>query len=454
MIPEPYRIKMVEPIRCISRTEREAVIRKADYNVFQIPANDVFIDLLTDSGTGAMSSAQWAAMLTGDEWYAGASSFFLLRDAVKDIFGFPLMMPAHQGRGAERVFFTTLLRKGNIIPSNAHFDTTRANIEYIGAQAIDLPSETTNDPSREAPFKGDMDCEKLKDILERHGAEIPFVMMTVTNNRAAGQPVSMDNLKRVSEISHRFHKPLYIDACRHAENAYFIKTRDPKYKDASIASITLEFFSHSDGMLMSAKKDGLANIGGLIALRDESVFERLKTHLILTEGFSTYGGLAGRDLAAIAVGLREAIDLEYLAHRVGQTEFLGREMLARGVPVYTPFGGHAVYVNSEEFFGKRKLKLPGQCLVVALYIEGGIRTCDLGSGMFDPEEAAKLEGLQLELVRLAIPRRTYTEGHLRYVADIAGRLHEQAERLPEVRMVFKPQYLGHFTARFELCAES
>ncbi len=450
MIPEPYRIKMVEAIRCIPREQREAVIREANYNVFQIPADAVFIDLLTDSGTGAMSSAQWAAMLTGDEWYAGARSYFFLQETIREIFGFRHVMPAHQGRGAERVFFTTLVQKGQVIPSNAHFDTTRANLEYIGALPIDLPAETTNDPGMQAPFKGDMSCDRLQETLEKQTDRIPFVMMMVTNNRAAGQPVSMGNVKAVSEICHRFHKPLYIDACRHAENAYFIKTRDPRYRDASIASIVQEFFSYTDGMLMSAKKDGLANIGGFIAVREEALFERLKSHLILTEGFTTYGGLAGRDLAAIAVGLREAIDFDYLAHRIGQTEFLGKEMQARGVPVYTPFGGHAVYVNSAKFFEKRKkLKLPGQSLVAAAYIEGGIRACDLGSGMFDGEDVEG-PGLHLELVRLAIPRRTYTESHMRYVAEIFGKLREDAEKIPALRCTFKPEYLGHFLAKFEI----
>ncbi|HSP05621.1 MAG TPA: tryptophanase, partial [Acidobacteriota bacterium] len=350
MIPEPYRIKMTEPITLVSRSQRETFLKEANYNLFQIPAEGVFIDLLTDSGTGAMSSAQWAAMLTGDESYAGARSFFQLRNTIEDLFGFAHVLPTHQGRAAEHVFFSTFVHEGDIIPSNAHFDTTRANLEWIGARPVDLPATCTNDPYRMCSFKGNMNTDKLAEILEKHCDHIPFVMVTVTNNRAAGQPVSMGNMKKISELCHEYGKPLIVDACRHAENAFFIKHRDPEYANAEIEWITRKFFHFADGMLMSAKKDGLCNIGGFIAVKNPSTYDRLRTVLILTEGFTTYGGLAGRDLAAIAVGLREAVQEDYLAHRIGQVEFLAKELDARGIPVYRPFGGHAVFVDTGRFF--------------------------------------------------------------------------------------------------------
>jgi tryptophanase len=451
MFPEPYRIKMVEPIQLIPKEQRLKMLQDANYNLFQIPAQSVFIDLLTDSGTGAMSADQWAAMMTGDESYAGARSFYELQETVLELFGFPFVLPAHQGRGAERVFFSTEVKKGDIIPSNAHFDTTRANLEYIGAVPIDLPSECANDTRIDCAFKGNMDSERLSDLLKTHSEKIPFVMMTVTNNRAAGQPVSLGNMKKVSEICHSFGKPLILDACRHAENAYFIKRRDPLRRASTILSITQEFFSYADGMLMSAKKDGLCNIGGFIAMRDQELHARLSNSLILMEGFTTYGGLAGRDLAAMAVGLKEAVQEEYLAHRIGQVEFLGRALMDRDIPVYTPIGGHAVYVDAGRFFGDEERSLPGQTLAASLYIEGGIRSCDIGSGMFSAAETTwHGKGLRLELLRLAIPRRTYTESHLRYVADIFAHLKECAEQLPLLECVYKPAYLGHFTAKYAL----
>ncbi|PWT91180.1 MAG: tyrosine phenol-lyase [Acidobacteria bacterium] len=449
MFPEPYRIKMIEPIRLIPRDQRIAVLEEAKYNLFQIPAGTVFIDLLTDSGTGAMSSEQWAQMMVGDESYAGAKSYFQLRDAVEDLFGFHFVLPTHQGRGAERVLFATEVKAGQIIPSNAHFDTTRANLEWIGARPIDLPSNCANDPNVDCAFKGNMDSSRLEEVLHSLSSNIPFVMLTITNNRAAGQPVSMGNLKKVSEICRSYKKPLIIDACRHAENAYFIKKRDPQYKNHTIAEITQEFFSYTDGMIFSAKKDGLCNIGGFLAVRDEAMLQRINEALILMEGFTTYGGLAGRDLGAMAVGLWEAVQEEYLAHRIGQVEFLGQELQDRGIPVYKPVGGHGVYVDARKFFEQREMGLPGQSLAASLYTEGGIRACDIGSGMFSESEAWNNSGLHLELVRLALPRRTYTESHLHYVADIFSQLKMQKDQIRDLHCIYKPEYLGHFTAKFE-----
>lgn len=449
MNPEPYRIKMVESISLPSRGQRELVLQEAAYNLFQVPAEMVYVDLLTDSGTGAMSAEQWAAIMTGDESYAGARSYYKLRDAVEQIFGYPFVLPAHQGRGAERVFFSTMLRKGHIVPSNAHFDTTRANIEALDARAVDLPLDCANDPARNCAFKGNMHLGQLEALLRREGDNIPFVMLTVTNNRCAGQPVSMENVRGVSALCKAHGKPLYIDAARHAENAFFIQRRDPKYVGEFIPEITREFFSHADGMMMSAKKDGLCNIGGLIALRDEATYNRLKDTLILTEGFTTYGGLAGRDLAAMAVGLREAIQEDYLEHRIGQVEFLGSRLMEQDIPVYTPFGGHAVYIDAKRFFSDPDRPFPGQSLVTSLYLEGGIRGCDLGSTMFGENDSAdSREGITMELVRLAIPRRTYTESHLRYVAEIMQWLNEIKHRIPYLNCTYRAKFLGHFTAKF------
>jgi len=439
---------MVEPIHLIPREQRQAVLAGAGYNLFQVPAGSVYIDLLTDSGTGAMSADQWAAMVTGDESYAGAKSFYMLQKTVAELFGFSHVLPTHQGRGAERVLCSSEVKKGDMIPSNAHFDTTRANLEWVGAVAIDLPTRCANDPSVDCTFKGNMDTERLADLLESHSGEIPFVMLTVTNNRAAGQPVSMGNLRKISEICREFKKPLYIDACRHAENAYFIKKRDPEYCDHSIPEIAREFFSYADGILMSAKKDGLCNIGGFLAVKDPALYRRLNESLIIMEGFTTYGGLAGRDLGAMALGLWEAVQEEYLAHRIGQVQFLGDELEARKIPVYRPVGGHAVYVDAAGFFKNENRNLPGQCLASSLYVEGGIRSCDLGSGMFADTSGGEA-GLHLELLRLAIPRRTYTESHLRYVAEVFSVLRNNMDRIPYLRFSYRPKFLGHFTAQFE-----
>ncbi len=445
-VPEPYRIKMVEPITLIPRDQRIQVLEEANYNLFQVPAGTVYIDLLTDSGTGAMSSDQWAAMMQGDESYAGGKSYYQFRDSVQDLFGFPFVLPTHQGRGAERVLFASETHHGNIVPSNAHFDTTRANLEWNGVEAIDIPVGCANDVLNPCSFKGNIDTEQLEAFLKTYSERVPFVLMTVTNNRAAGQPVSMGNIKKVSEICKSFRRPLIIDACRHAENAFFIKARDVKYAHSSITEITREFFSYADGMFMSAKKDGLCNIGGFLAVRDEDTYRRLNEILILMEGFTTYGGLAGRDLGAMAVGLWEAVQEDYLSHRIGQVDFLGQLLQRCEIPVYLPLGGHAVYVDATRFFGNHFRHLPGQSLAVSLYMEGGIRACDLGSSMFSQKQSEG--GLHLELLRLAIPRRTYTETHLRYVAHVLSQLKENMDRIPNLQCVYKPEYLGHFTAKF------
>jgi tryptophanase len=442
-MPDPYRIKMTEPIRLISRSEREAALQEAEYDLFQLPAATVFIDLLTDSGNGSMSANQWAAMMTGDESYAGSQSYYQLTDAVQDIFGFPYVLPTHQGRGAEHIFFTSEVQAGDIIPSNAHFDTTRANLEWLGARPIDLPTYCSMNPLSDCMFKGNMNVERLSQLLSEEPDQIPFVMLTITNNRVAGQPVSVENIWRVSELCKQFQKKLIIDSCRHAENSYLIQQRDPSFKKFSIKEISRKIFSYADGMLMSAKKDGLTNIGGLIALRDREIYERVNKLLILKEGFTTYGGLAGRDLAAMAVGLQEAVQHEYLAHRIGQVESLLNELQKRSIPVYTPAGGHAVYVDAGKFLGP-KFEFPGQSLAAALYLEGGIRSCDLGGSMFSGT------GFSMELLRLAIPRRTYTESHLTYVADVFEEIAKEKDRIPNLQCVYKPPFLGHFTAKFAL----
>jgi tyrosine phenol-lyase len=444
-MPDPYRIKMVEPITLIPREQREVALREAEYNLFRIPAASVFIDLLTDSGNGSMSAEQWAAMMTGDESYAGSRSFYQLEDSVRDIFGFPYVLPTHQGRAAEHVFFSSEVREGDIVPSNAHFDTTRANLEWLGAQAVDFPASCAHNPASECRFKGNMHVSTLYALLEEEKDRVPFVMLTITNNRVAGQPVSLENVAQVSEVCKKFHKKLIIDSCRHAENSYLIQQRDPESKHCSIREISRKVFSYADGMLMSAKKDGLSNIGGLIAMRDRDLYEKVNKMLILREGFSTYGGLAGRDLAAIATGLREALEQDYLAHRIGQVEFLLELLQSRGVPVYTPAAGHAVYVDAGKFFDRKKLELPGQSLAAALFLEGGIRTCDLGSSMLGRS------GISLELLRLAIPRRTYTESHLRYVADIFSEVAKHKNQVPNLYCFEKPPFLGHFTAKFAVC---
>jgi tyrosine phenol-lyase len=448
--PEPYRIKMVESIRLTPKEERVRLLELAGYNLFQVPAEAVFVDLLTDSGTGAMSDRQWAALMRGDESYAQARSWFRFYEVVKGITGMEHVLPTHQGRAAENILFSTLSKPGLVIPSNNHFDTTRANIEFFGAEALDLVVPEGKDIHAKLPFKGNMDLNRLEDLFKSRGkAHIPICMLTVTNNTGGGQPVSLENIRATSALCRKYGVPLFLDACRFAENAYFIKQREPACSGMSIRDIAKAMFECADGATMSAKKDGLGNIGGFLALRDGDLAVRLKNALILREGFPTYGGLAGRDLEALAAGLEEVTEEPYLAARIGQVTRFGEALMANGVPILEPTGGHAVYLDAKGAFPHIPGEAyPAQSLTVALYSEGGVRGVEIGSFMFGKkDDQGKLVPSAMELVRLAVPRRVYTDNHLGYVAEVAGEIVRKRDRFGGFRIVEEPPFLRHFTAK-------
>jgi tryptophanase len=449
-IIEPFRIHSVEPIRITTREERLLAIEEAGHNLFNLHADDVLVDLLTDSGTGAMSRDQWAAVQHGDESYAGSPSWYVFLDAVHDLFPFRHVIPTHQGRAAERILFSVIGGPGKTIPNNTHFDTTRANVEFTGATAVDLVIEEGRHPEVEHPFKGNMDLGRLEALLAELGpGGVPAVVVTITNNSGGGQPVSLENLRGVRAICDRFGVPLFLDACRFAENAWFIKTREPGQAGRSIVEIVREIASLADGMTMSAKKDGLANIGGWLAVNDDRLAEQCRNLLILTEGFPTYGGLAGRDLEAIAQGLREVVEEDYLRYRITSTAYLGNALADAGVPVVRPIGGHAVYLDARALLPHvPPLQYPGQALAVALYVEGGIRGCEIGTVMFGRHPDGTESPAAMDLVRLAIPRRTYTQSHVDYVIEVVRWVAERARDLPGYRIVDEPPALRHFTARF------
>ncbi|HEX6330471.1 MAG TPA: tryptophanase [Actinomycetota bacterium] len=449
-IIEPFRIHSVEPLRFLSREERLARIRRAGYNLFNLHADDVLIDLLTDSGTGAMSRDQWAAIQHGDESYAGSPSWYVFLEAVRELFPFPHVIPTHQGRAAEKILFTAIAGPGTVVPNNTHFDTTRANVEFTGAEAVDLVIPEGREPAAVHPFKGNMDLDALERLLGERASDVPVVFVTITNNSGGGQPVSLENLRGVRALCDRFGVPLFLDACRFAENAWFVKQREEGQADRTIPDLVREFASLADGMTMSAKKDPMANIGGWLALRDDALAERCRNLLILTEGFPTYGGLAGRDLEAIAQGLRECVDEHYLRYRIRSTEYLAEGLEDAGVPTVKPAGGHAVYVDARALLPQvPPLAYPGQSLSVALYEAGGIRSVEIGTVMFGRHPDGTETAAPMDLVRLAIPRRTYTQSHVDYVIEVAAALAKRASELPGYRIVHEPPQLRHFTARFE-----
>jgi len=449
-IIEPFRIKSVEPIRMTTRKEREDLIEAARYNLFDLRSEDVIIDFLTDSGTSAMSASQWAGVMQGDESYAGSPSYHRFEAAVKDLMPFEHVIPTHQGRAAERILMEVVASPGDVIPSNTHFDTTRANVESTGAEAVDLVIEAGRDPQRIHPFKGNIDTEKLETLLSERGDDVPLVMLTVTNNSGGGQPVSMANIKAAKARCEAHNTPLFLDACRFAENAYFIKNREDGYADVPIPEIVREMFSYADGMTMSAKKDALVNIGGWLAMNDDTWAMHARNQLILTEGFPTYGGLAGRDLEAIALGLKEIVDEDYLQYRIASTRYLGTALTEMGVPIVRPVGGHAVYVDARALLPHiPPLEYPGQSLAVALYLTGGIRGCEIGSVMFGRQPDGGETPAAMELVRLAIPRRVYTQSHVDYVIEVFEDVYARRDELRGYTITEEPPQLRHFTCHFQ-----
>jgi len=450
-IIEPFRIKSVEPIRMTTPEERQAKLEAAGYNIFNLHSDDVLIDLLTDSGTGAMSSAQWAGIQRGDESYAGSPSWYRFLAAVQELFPFQHVIPTHQGRAAEKILFTVVGGPGKVVPSNTHFDTTRANVEHSGAEAVDVVIEEGRHPATIHPFKGNVDVDALDALIRERGPEnVPVVMVTVTNNSGGGQPVSLENLRAVREVCDRYGLPLFLDACRFAENAWFIKQREPGYADVPVREIVRQMAACADGMTMSAKKDAIANIGGWLAMNDDAWAEQCRNMLILTEGFPTYGGLAGRDLEAIAQGLSEVVEEDYLRYRIRSTAYLGDALVSSGVPCVQPIGGHAVYIDAAALLPHiPPLEYPGQSLAVELYREGGIRGCEIGTVMFGMHPDGTESPATMELVRLAIPRRVYTQSHIDYVIEVVQAVAARAGELRGMRIVQQPAALRHFTARFE-----
>jgi tryptophanase len=449
-IIEPFRIHSVEPLRLTTPEERRRALEAAGYNLFAVHADDVLIDLLTDSGTGAMSRDQWSALQHGDESYAGSPSWFRFEAAVRELFPFRHVIPTHQGRAAERILFSVFGGPGKVVPNNTHFDTTRANVEATGATALDLVIAEGRDPSLLHPFKGNIDCGALEAVLRERGADVPVVFVTITNNTGGGQPVSLANIRQASELCHRYGVPLFLDACRFAENAWFIHEREPGQDKRDVRDIVREIASLADGMTMSAKKDPMGNIGGWLALNDDAIAARCREMLILTEGFVTYGGLAGRDLEAIAQGLEEAVQHDYLRYRIRSTAYLGEALAAAGVPVVRPIGGHAVYLDARALLSHvPPLQYPGQALAAELYLAGGIRTCEIGSVMFGRQPDGSELPAAMELVRLAIPRRTYTQSHIDYVVEVVISVAKGAGRIGGMRIVEEPASLRHFSARFE-----
>jgi tryptophanase len=449
-IIEPFRIKSVEALNFTTREQREEALRAAGYNLFLLHASDVLIDLLTDSGTGAMSSAQWGALMQGDESYAGSRSFYRFEQVVRDLTGYRHVIPTHQGRAAERILFHTVLSPGNVVPNNNHFDTTRANIEVEEAEARDLVIAEGRIPSLVHPFKGNIDLEALERTLDTDGPRVPLVMVTVTNNSGGGQPVSMENLRGVRRLCDRYAKPFILDACRFAENAWFIRQREAGYAATSPRDIAREMFGLADGCTMSAKKDGLANIGGFLALNNDEWAERARNLLILTEGFPTYGGLAGYDLEAIAKGLEEVVEEAYLRYRIRSTEYFGQKVVSAGVPIIQPPGGHAIYIDARSLLPHiPPLEYPGIALANALYVDGGIRSVEIGTVMFGRQRDGTEIPPPMDLVRLAIPRRVYTQSHIDYVAEAVIHVASRKDQLRGYRMTHGPSVLRHFTARFE-----
>ncbi len=450
-IIEPFRIRSVEPIRFTTMAERTELLKQAGYNPFLLKAEDVLIDLLTDSGTGAMSSAQWSAMIASDESYAGASSFYKFESAVRDITGFKHVIPTHQGRAAENILFTTIAKKGDVIPNNTHFDTTRAHVEHNEAEALDLVIEEGKEPQKIHPFKGNMDIEKLEETIEKRGVEnIPAIMITATNNSGGVQPVSMKNIRQVSKVARKHGIPFFIDACRFAENSWFIKTREEGYENKTPKEIAKEMFKYADGCTMSAKKDGMSNIGGFLAMNDDELAKKCRSLTTLTEGFPTYGGMAGYDMEAVAIGLYEALDEGYLRYRIRSTSYLGEKLAFAGISIVQPVGGHAVYIDAKKMLPQiPPLEYPAWSLANALYLIGGIRSVEIGSVMFGLQPDGTEKPAPMELVRLAIPRRVYTQSHVDYLAEAVIETYHQREKLKGYKVVSEPTVLRHFSAKLE-----